>query len=55
MLFLDKNQRGIINAASARLWPNNEIPYILDAAFTTADRAVIAAVCFLTFCSGPIM
>jgi hypothetical protein len=33
--------------------PNNEIPYVLDAAFTTADRAVIASVCYRTFFIWP--
>jgi hypothetical protein len=41
---LDKVERGILNAASAAQWPNNEVPYVLEAVFTSADRAVIAAV-----------
>jgi hypothetical protein len=42
--FLDKVERGILNAASSAQWPNNEVPYVLEAVFTSADRAVIAAV-----------
>jgi hypothetical protein len=34
----------ILNAASSAQWPNNEVPYVLEAVFTSADRAVIAAV-----------
>jgi hypothetical protein len=41
---LDKVERGILNAASSAQWPNNEVPYVLEAVFTSADRAVIAAV-----------
>ena len=44
MYFLDKVERGILNAASSAQWPNNVVPYVLDAAFTSADRAIIAAV-----------
>jgi hypothetical protein len=49
VLYLDKGQRGIVNAASSALWPNNVVPYVLEAAFTTSDRAIIAAVstCYL--------
>jgi hypothetical protein len=43
-LFLDKVERGILNAASSAQWPNNVVPYVLEAVFTSADRAVIAAV-----------
>ena len=43
-LCLVKTPRGIVNAASSALWPNNVVPYVLDAAFTSTDRAVIAAV-----------
>ena len=39
-----KTPKGVINAASGFLWPNNEVPYVLDAAFATADRAVLAGV-----------
>jgi hypothetical protein len=46
-VFLDKVQRGIMNAASSAQWPNNVVPYVLDAAFTSADRAIIAAVSIL--------
>ncbi len=41
---LDKVERGILNAASSAQWPNNEVPYVLEAVFTSADRAIIAAV-----------
>jgi hypothetical protein len=33
-----------VNADSSTLWPNNVVPYVLEAVFTTADRAIIAAV-----------
>jgi len=36
-----------LNAASSAQWPNNVVPYVLDAAFTSADRAIIAAVSIL--------
>jgi hypothetical protein len=36
-----------MNAASSAQWPNNVVPYVLDAAFTSADRAIIAAVSIL--------
>jgi hypothetical protein len=49
-LFLVKTPRGIVNAASSALWPNNVVPYVLDAAFTSTDRAVIAAVSIWKLC-----
>jgi hypothetical protein len=43
--YLEKATRGIVNMASAAAqWPNNIVPYILDGTFTSADRAIIAAV-----------
>lgn len=44
LLLLDKVHRGIINAASSSLWPNNVVPYVLEAAFTAYQRSIIAAV-----------
>jgi hypothetical protein len=38
-----------MNAASSAQWPNNVVPYVLDAAFTSADRAIIAAVSILKY------
>jgi hypothetical protein len=49
-LCLVKTPRGIVNAASSALWPNNVVPYVLDAAFTSTDRAVIAAVSIWKLC-----
>jgi hypothetical protein len=43
-VFLDKVHRGIFNPSSSAQWPNNVVPYVLEAAFTSADRAIIAAV-----------
>jgi hypothetical protein len=37
-------QRGNIIAAPSARWPNNVVPYIIEAAFTDTDRAIIAAV-----------
>jgi hypothetical protein len=34
----------IVTADSSTLWPNNVVPYVLEAVFTSADRAIIAAV-----------
>ncbi len=46
-MHLGNAQRGIVNAgSSAPQWPNNVVPYILEGAFTAADRAIIAAVSF---------
>ena len=39
----DKSSR-IINSVVYRRWPNNVVPYTLDSAFTTNDKAIIAAV-----------
>jgi hypothetical protein len=41
---LVKLQRGIMTAASSNKWPTNVVPYVLENAFTTGDRAIIAAV-----------
>ena len=38
-----------MNAASSAQWPNNVVPYVLEAAFTSADRAIIAAVSILKY------
>ena len=43
-IILVKLQRGIMTAASSNKWPTNVVPYVLENAFTTADRAIIAAV-----------
>jgi hypothetical protein len=38
-------QRGIVNVASSAQWPiKDDVPYVLDVAFTSAERAIIAAV-----------
>jgi hypothetical protein len=53
LLFFDKGQRAIVLAASSAQWPNNEVPYDLEKAFTKEGRAIIAAVSMLlyTYCS----
>jgi hypothetical protein len=43
-IILVKLQRGIMTAASSNKWPTNVVPYVLENAFTSADRAIIAAV-----------
>jgi hypothetical protein len=36
-----------LNGGTAALWPNNEVPYVLDEAFTFKEREIIAEVtCF---------
>jgi hypothetical protein len=54
LLYAGKAQRGIVYAASsAPQWPNNVVPYLLDGAFKSADRAIIAAVStFILGCHG---
>jgi hypothetical protein len=43
-LLLGNANRGIVRSDASAQWPNNAVPYLLDSAFTTADRAIIAAV-----------
>jgi hypothetical protein len=52
LLCSDNQLRTIPNAASSSRWPNNVVPYVLDAAFTTAERAIIAAVSILKLISS---
>jgi hypothetical protein len=33
-----------MTAASSNKWPTNVVPYVLENAFTSVDRAIIAAV-----------
>jgi hypothetical protein len=41
--FAEKVTR-ILDARSHRRWPDNIVPYVIDAGFTTSGRAIIAAV-----------
>ena len=44
MFIVAEKTSRIINSVVYTRWPNNVVPYILDAAFTTSDRAIIAEV-----------
>ena len=47
VFFIAEKTARIINSVVYRRWPNNVVPYTLDSAFTTSDRAIIAAVSYL--------
>jgi hypothetical protein len=43
-LSLEEMTRGIMAFGSRRLWPNNEVPYVVEDKFSKKDRIIIAAV-----------